>query len=275
MAEETYSNYLSLNNFFHNELELYKHNNKSNRYIVTFNIGTYGSINQELNVEWLNKIEQYILLPQYNKIFYYIDNQYKMVDMDKLITNFQNSIQLYFKNKFIKVLEFNVTNNSFQNIESVYNKKYNITIHKISENIPTSYSYLDIITNSYKTDLKIDRTYNSLPKLKFWKRLYLLLDYFKNINDSNIIYINNFACTNTNMFMELDKSKSKYLKIYIGKYLEYFSELGYILRYLYKNNNFNEQVLFRYNSYEDNEITIKPIIQLKNFRYELLKEWTL
>lgn len=275
MAEETYSNYLSLNNFFHNELELYKHNNKSNRYIVTFNIGTYGSINQELNVEWLNKIEQYILLPQYNKIFYYIDNQYKIVDMDKLITNFQNSIQLYFKNKFIKVLEFNVTNNSFQNIESVYNKKYNITIHKISENIPTSYSYLDIITNSYKTDLKIDRTYNSLPKLKFWKRLYLLLDYFKNINDSNIIYINNFACTNTNMFMELDKSKSKYLKIYIGKYLEYFSELGYILRYLYKNNNFNEQVLFRYNSYEDNEITIKPIIQLKNFRYELLKEWTL
>lgn len=275
MAEEIYSNHLSLNKFFHNELELYKHNNKSNRYIVTFNIGTYGSINQELNLEWLNKIEQYILLPQYNKIFYYIDNQYKIVDMDKLITNFQNSIQLYFKNKFIKVLEFNVNNNSFQNIESVYNKKYNITIHKISENIPTSYSYLDIITNSYKTDLKIDRTYNSLPKLKFWKKLYLLLDYFKNINDSNIIYINNFACTNTNMFMELDKSKSKYIKIYIGKYLEYFSELGYILRYLYKNNNFNEQVLFRYNSYEDNEITIKPIIQLKNFRYELLKEWTL
>lgn len=265
----------NLDTFFDDELSHHTSNNNTN-YIVSFNIGTYNSIDQELNNEWLTMVNPYLLSKQYHKIFYYIDSEYNKICMKDMIVNFCNKLQSFYGIHIKNMINFKKKNeHSLCNvIDSYHNDQYNITIHKINENLESSYNYVDIFTKAYKNKYSINRTFESIPTLNYWTRLYFLIKYFKNINNHNIIYINNYACTNTNMYInnEHNIDKPLFIKTYMGKYLEYFSELGYILKYLYRTH-LDKQILFRCTPYENGKETIKPIIEFKQFTSYVNLNW--
>ena len=159
------------------------------------------------------------------------------------------------------------------NVNVMYNSLYNILIKKIDMNLPTSYNYTDIFSEAFHNKLYLERTFSSAPILPCWTKLYKLLYHLKVLN--SLIYINNYAFTNTNMFIVNGTSRPKYVKAFMGTYLEYFSELGYILRFLLNDGQTYKRLLFRIKPYEKNNITIKPIDEFNNFNCELKKNWDL
>ena len=78
MAEENHQQYLY--DFFEHEVNLHNEPDQD-KYIVSFNIGTYGNIEQELNDEWLYKIAPLMFDSDYTKVFYYIDSEYRKINI--------------------------------------------------------------------------------------------------------------------------------------------------------------------------------------------------
>lgn len=265
MAEENQEQ--SLYDFFENEVN---HHNNNEKYIVSFNIGTYGSIEQELNDEWLDKLAPYIFDDNYTKVFYYIDCEYRKINIKDFIENLtQKILSFYSKNINTDFYFDNVYKTDY--VEVVYNSMYSILVKKIDINLPTSYNYSDVFTNAFNNQLCLSRTFGSVPILPVWDVFYKLLLHFKTVN--SLIYINNYACTNTNLYIDNGTPRPTFVKAYMGSYLEYFSELGYILRYLCRDGGSYKRILFRKQPYEEHKTTIFPLEEFKQFDYELKEEW--
>lgn len=267
MAEESHEQ--SLYDFFEHEVNLHNEQDQD-KYIVSFNIGTYGNIEQELNDEWLYKIAPLMFDSDYTKVFYYIDSEYRKINIKDFIENLtQKLLSFYSKNIATDLYFDNVYKTDY--VDVVYNSMYSIVVKKIDMNLPTSYHYSDIYTNAFQNQLCLNRTFGSVPNLPVWTVFYKLLLHFKNVN--SLIYINNYACTNTNMYIKNGRPTHTFVKAYMGSYLEYFSELGYILRYLYKDGRSYKRILFRNQPYEEHKTTIYPLEEFNQFKYELKGEW--
>ena len=138
MNNSDYCSHDTLNCFMESEIDYCIKHDKHNL-LVNINIGTKGSLDQEVNQEWLNTITPVFLDPGYRKVFYYFDSEYQNVSfknnhIDMLMDKMRDYVNL--NNK--RTIQFDFYR-PFKNIETCVNNKHNIFIHKIGYNLYSSY----------------------------------------------------------------------------------------------------------------------------------------
>ena len=273
MDNKNYSPHDTLNYFIESEIDYYiKH--EEHNLLVNINVGTKGTLDQEVNKEWLNTITPVFLDPDYRKIFYYFDSEYQNVSfknnhIDILMDKMKEYLNLGNK----QTMEFDFYR-PFENIETCVNKKYNIFIHKIGYNLYSSYEGHELHKKILKEKKLFDICFDSVPKYSFWTGFYLLLTLFNESVFQSNICINNYACTNSRFYINENTGNPVCVNAYVGAYFEYFSELGYILKCI--SNNYlspTTKFLVRITDYEKNTNSLVEFNKLGNTEQLLTKEW--
>ena len=273
MDNKEYSPHDTLNYFMESEIDYYIKHEEQNL-LVNINIGTKGTLDQEVNKEWLNTITPVFLDPDYRKVFYYFDSEYQNVSfknnhIDILMDKMKEYIKL--DNKYH--VEFDFTR-PFRNIETCINKKYNIYIHKVGYNLYSSYEAHVLHKKILKEKKLFDVCFDSVPKYCFWKSFYLLLTLFNESMFQSNICINNYACTNSRFYINEHTENPICVNAYVGSYFEYISELGYILKSI--SNSYlspNTKFLIRITDYDKDTISLIEFNKLKYTERSLTKEW--
>ena len=232
----------SLKLFLEREID-YHTSSARQKLLININIGTYGDLEQEINKEWFETITPTLLDQNYCKVFYYFDSEYS---------------NLSFKNEYLNILldkmrdcggisnKCNLNFEStrpFENIETCVNIEHNIIIHKIGYNLISSYDAYELYKDSIKYKITYDVCSSSIPKYKFWDTFGLLLSIFNQNPVESTLCINNYACTNSRFFIEINGKEPKCVNAYVGDYFEYVSELMYILKSIH-TEHINPHVKF-------------------------------
>ena len=240
LSFKTTFEHMALESFFQNELCTHLKNIKS-QFIVSFGIGTYSDINQEFDNLWLKKIGSQITNQTIFKIFYLIDPLYTNSFNEQYIKNIENQLSKYASfNNELNPINLQLIKNLYSKIDTYVDNNHSIIIHKIPFKLISDYDasclYYKILSGN-----KINVTYSSKPKQAIWYHLYT---YFHNI-------MNNNPLTNSKMPIYDSSNKNpKYKNCNIGKYLEYISELGFIIKHLFDisdtwNHNINKRMFFK------------------------------
>ena len=239
-----------LNLFLETEVDYHTYNSGQNL-LININIGTKGTLDQEINKEWLQTITPVFLDPDYCKVFYYFDSEYRHLSFkNDHLKNLLDKMKDYVKLSNKCNLNFEFTR-PFNNIETCINRKHNIFIHKVGYNLVSSYEAHTLHTNIIKNKLTYDVCYSSIPKHTFWNRFKLLLTVFNSNFIGTTVFINNYACTNSRFFIDREGMTPLYVNAYVGNYFEYVSELMYILKGIYNDyKNPNVNFLIRTKDYD-------------------------
>ena len=273
------------NIFFGQELDYHTQSTRNkfgsrswpSRNIVSFNIGTANSLNQEVESKWIDRFGETLLNKSFCNVFYFIDKAYSDIQ-------FHNSHIIHIMNRILdnndtnkpdNKLKFECITNMYKNVETLINKEYSIIVHKIPYNIPTSYNSSKLYERTKINNENIDITYKSVPKDEFWIELYLLFKYFINSHINSKLYINNWVHTNSKIFLNQMSGHPTYVNAYIGVNFEYISEIGYILKYLYTKTDpeYKNNILLKMNGFNLNNQKIDTFNKLYGSNKEFENTW--
>jgi len=103
-------------------------------------------------------------------------------------------------------------------------------------------------------------SYDSVPKISAWIYFHNLLNTFLNLDSE--IYINNNFVTNSRVPVLID-GRNVYKNMCIGYFLEYTSELGYIIKKLSNNFDLKNHIYLKY--YKNGTYNIENITFVEGF----------
>lgn len=262
-----------LEEFFQDEIDFYL-SREHNLTLVNFNIGTKGTIKQEINKDWIQTITPVFFDPTYCKIFYYIDKEYEAIDFkNNYLETWIKQIRTYKTLDNDKLCDFRFSK-KYQNIETCINDRFNIIIHKVGFNLKSAYDAHRLHENIIKHNLELDVCFKSIPQFKFWKLLYEII-YILKLKQNSTIFINNRVCTNSKFYINEATPKPKFVNAYVGYHFEYISELIYIVKHIEDSiNNIDiSPILFRIEESEESKSKLVNFNQLGYNKYSLDGIW--
>ena len=248
----------SLQKFFEIET-LYYTNNNNKKCIVNFGLGTQGEINQELDSKWFKKYGKFLCDHSHRKVLYLIDSGYK----NHLSDDFLKHLALKINENGEPGLQCKADDfmpiDRYFDIKSFENHKIEFTVHIIPYKLSSDYCY-DKQINMVVQGMGINSCYDSVPKNKMWNYFASLMNTFLKINSE--IYINNNIITNSRVPIKID-NRVVYKHLCIGYFLEYTSELGYIIKKLSYNHELKNHVYIK--NYKNGDYNIVNVTLLKDF----------